>query len=309
MGWEEAGVAWSDRAVDWAYLMEPLFTPVYDTLGSALALKSTDSLLDIGCGGGRALMGYTRQCAQVAGIDAADGLLSIARLRVPQADLRHGSLTELPWPDGAFDAVTGVNSFVYADDGGLSEAFRVLKPGGRLGIGFWSDPMDFGWAMGALGDALSPYVGPASTNTPLAMSESGTARAARGGRLRRTRLRLRPLCQRVRRRRDCLPWSGLHRNDLPPRPGQRGNGPANRVPQIPRVLPHQRGRYQNERIDRMGHRRAIALTPGRNTSGRARRGWRREPAARPSAALRLIPVAAGLDPRHARARPQVTWCR
>jgi len=176
MGWEEAGVAWSARAVDWAYLMEPLFTPVYETLGRSLALQPTHSLLDIGCGGGRALQGYAAQGFQVAGIDAAEGLLSIARRRAPQADLRHGSLTELPWPDGTFDAVTGVNSFVYADDGGLSEAFRVLKRGGRLGIGFWADPVDFMFCMTALGRALGPYVAPANTHTPLAMSEPGRAR-------------------------------------------------------------------------------------------------------------------------------------
>src|SRR6476620_1693972 len=119
-GWEAAGVAWSDRAVDWAYLMEPLFAPVYRALVEALALEPTDALLDIGCGSGGALQEFSRHCSQVAGIDAADGLLSIARLRLPQADLRHGSLTELPWSDGAFDVVTGINSFVYADDGGLS---------------------------------------------------------------------------------------------------------------------------------------------------------------------------------------------
>lgn len=180
MGWEEAGVAWSDRAVDWAYLMEPLFAPVYETLGDALDLGPDDSLVDIGCGGGRALQAYGGHVSNLAGIDAAQGLLAIAQLRVPQADLRHGSLTELPWPDGSFDAVTGVNSFVYADDGGLSEAFRVLKPGGRLGIGFWSDPMDFGWCMAALGEALGPYVGPENTHTPLAMSEPGTAHGLLG---------------------------------------------------------------------------------------------------------------------------------
>ena len=177
MGWQEAGIAWSDRAVDWAYLMEPLFTPVYETLVRSLDLEATGSLLDIGCGAGRALQSYESQASRVAGIDAAAGLLDIARLRVPKADLRHGSLTELPWPHESFDAVTGVNSFVYADDGGLAEAFRVLKPGGRLGIGFWVDPMDFVFCMTALGKALGPYVGPASTNTPLAMSESGTAKA------------------------------------------------------------------------------------------------------------------------------------
>ncbi len=41
--------------------MEPLFTPVYDMLGRSLALQPTHSVLDIGCGGGRALQGYAAQ--------------------------------------------------------------------------------------------------------------------------------------------------------------------------------------------------------------------------------------------------------
>ena len=176
MGWEEAGVAWSARAVDWAYLMEPLFAPVYDELARSLELAPADGLLDIGCGAGLALQGYAARGARVAGIDAADGLLRIARKRVPTADLRHGSITELPWPEGTFDTVTGVNSFVYSDDGGLDEAFRVLRPGGKLGIGFWSDPGDFGWALGALGKALAPYVGPENRYTALAMSQPDVAR-------------------------------------------------------------------------------------------------------------------------------------
>jgi SAM-dependent methyltransferase len=155
--------------------MEPLFGSVYDVLATSLELTPPHKLLDVGCGAGLALQGYAVRGAEVAGIDAADGLLSIARDRVPEADLRHGSMTELPWPDSTFDSVTGVNSFVYADDGALGEAFRVLRPGGKLGLGFWSDPMDFGWALAALGKALGPYVGPQNANTPLAMSQPDVA--------------------------------------------------------------------------------------------------------------------------------------
>src|SRR5436190_11362961 len=176
MGWEEAGVAWSARAVDWAYLMEPLFRSLYDALATSLELEPSQRLLDVGCGAGLALQGYAGRGAEVAGIDAAEGLLRIARTRVPTADLQHGSMVGLPWPDATFDSVTGVNSFVYADDGGLSEAYRVLKPGGRFGIGFWSDPMDFGWAMSALGKALGSHQGSASAYTPLAMSQPDVAR-------------------------------------------------------------------------------------------------------------------------------------
>lgn len=174
MSWEDAGVAWSMRAVDWAYLMEPLFGPVGDALAASLELDAEADLLDVGCGAGRALQRYAASGASVAGVDAAAGLLDIARTRMPGCDLRQASMTALPWPDGSFSRVTGINSFVYADDGALAEAHRVLRPGGLLGLGFWTDPRDFGWALGALGAALAPYAGANSGHTPLRMADPTT---------------------------------------------------------------------------------------------------------------------------------------
>lgn len=175
MGWEEAGHAWGLRAVDWAYLMEPVFGPVYDALATALDLEPGAELLDVGCGAGLAMTRYAARGARVSGIDAAAGLLAIAAARVPEGDLRHGSMMQLPWPDATFSHVTGVNSFVYADDGALAEASRVLEPGGLLGLGYWSDPVDFGWAMGALGKALEPHLGVDGSRTPLRLADAGAA--------------------------------------------------------------------------------------------------------------------------------------
>jgi SAM-dependent methyltransferase len=175
MGWEDAGIAWSARARDWAYFMEPLFLPLYERLAVALDVGPGTDVLDVGCGAGLALRHYAQRGARVSGVDAAEGLLAIARSRVPSAELHHASMTDLPLESASFDAVTGVNAFVYADDGGLREAHRVLRPGGSLALGFWTDPLDFGWAMAALGEALAPHVSDNDTHTPLRMSEPGVA--------------------------------------------------------------------------------------------------------------------------------------
>jgi SAM-dependent methyltransferase len=175
MGWQDAGVAWGSRARDWAYLMEPLFVPLYERLAEAGVVGPGTDVLDVGCGAGLALRHYAQRGARVVGVDAAEGLLTIARSRVPSAELHHASLTDLPLADAAFDTVTGVNSFVYVDDGGLREAHRVLRPGGCLALGYWTDPLDFGWAMAALGEALAPLADEADPHTPLRMSEPGVA--------------------------------------------------------------------------------------------------------------------------------------
>jgi hypothetical protein len=65
--------------------------------------------------------------AIVAGIDAAAPLIEIARQRTANGDFRVGDLETLPWPDDAFDVVTGFSSFQFADDKAraLGEARRV----------------------------------------------------------------------------------------------------------------------------------------------------------------------------------------
>ena len=176
MSWQQAGVAWSARARDWAYLMEPLFAPVYESLSVALNLGTGTEVLDMGCGAGLALRRYHDAGAGLAGVDAAEGLLAIARERVPTADLRHGTMTDLPWPDATFDTVTGVNALIYADDGALAEAHRVLRPSGRLGIGYWRDPLDFEWPFRELGAALEPHVGHEESYTPMRMADADATR-------------------------------------------------------------------------------------------------------------------------------------
>jgi SAM-dependent methyltransferase len=80
----------------------------------------------------------------VTGLDAADALIAIAQARTPGGDFRVGEMEELPYPDGTFDVVTGINSFQYAANPvhALMEARRVARQGGLVVIAIWGRPED-----------------------------------------------------------------------------------------------------------------------------------------------------------------------
>jgi SAM-dependent methyltransferase len=99
-------------------------------------------VLDIGCGAGAFLRLVADRGALPFGLDASEALIELARDRVPQADLRVGEMESLPYGDGAFDLVTGFNSFFFASDmtAALREAKRVAKPGATVLIQVWGPP-------------------------------------------------------------------------------------------------------------------------------------------------------------------------
>ncbi len=99
-------------------------------------------VLDVGCSTGVFLRMCADLGASVAGLDAAAGLLEIARERVPEAELRLDDLQVLPYADDAFDVVTGFTSFFFADDmvGALREAKRVARPGAPVVIQVFGRP-------------------------------------------------------------------------------------------------------------------------------------------------------------------------
>lgn len=71
--------------------------------------------------------------ADASGIDAAEGMIQIARRQIPAAHLCVDAIECLPWADDRFGVVSGFNSFQFADDlvDALVEAKRVSASGGR----------------------------------------------------------------------------------------------------------------------------------------------------------------------------------
>jgi SAM-dependent methyltransferase len=111
-------------------------------LRKLLGLTRDDRIADICCGFGRHTVPLLARKHNVVGLDASAMMLLGARFEMENAGVRgplvRGDAACLPFTDGAFDVVLNLfNSFGYfADDGQnlrvLSEAHRVLKPGGRF---------------------------------------------------------------------------------------------------------------------------------------------------------------------------------
>ena len=95
-------------------------------------------ILDLACGTGRISAPLAARGFDVSGLDISQRALGVAREVLPDADLRHGDMRQLPWPDASFDAVINLwTAFGYfetqeEDEQALAEIARVLKPGGRF---------------------------------------------------------------------------------------------------------------------------------------------------------------------------------
>ena len=124
----------------WADYWGDLSRPAIEAIVEAAGVGAKTRLLDVGCGSGELCALAAERGAVVAGIDADLEMIELARRRAPAADLRVGPLERLPWDDGAFDVVTGVNAFQFADDmvAALAEARRVVRPGGLVAVCNWS---------------------------------------------------------------------------------------------------------------------------------------------------------------------------
>jgi ArsR family transcriptional regulator len=99
------------------------------------------SYLDLGTGTGRILELVAPRASRAVGIDLNGEMLTLARARIeraalPHVQVRRGDLFQLPYGDQSFDLITVHQVLHYLEDpsAAVSEAARVLKPGGRLVI-------------------------------------------------------------------------------------------------------------------------------------------------------------------------------
>lgn len=172
------GALWGAAPDDWVE-NERFSLPLYEAAFDGVQFEAGMRLLDLGCGAGLALQLAAGRGATVSGIDAAHGLLDVARRRLPQAELQQGDLEALPFPAQTFDVVTSFNAVQFAADPirALREARRVAVAGGQVVITTWGDPetCDTRVVLAAISALLPPP--PPNAEGPFALSAPGRLEA------------------------------------------------------------------------------------------------------------------------------------
>jgi ubiquinone/menaquinone biosynthesis C-methylase UbiE len=100
------------------------------------------TILDVGCGGGRTVskLAALAPGGSVCGVDYSDASVASSRktnkraIQAGRVDIRHASVSDLPFAADMFDLVTAVETHFYWPDlpADLREVLRVLKRGGAL---------------------------------------------------------------------------------------------------------------------------------------------------------------------------------
>ena len=107
-------------------------------------LRSGESVLDLGSGGGIDVLLSARRVSpegKAYGLDGSQDMITLARENAAQAgvtnvEFLHGHIEDIPLPEAHIDVVISNCVINLSADKPrvLVETFRVLRPGGRLGI-------------------------------------------------------------------------------------------------------------------------------------------------------------------------------
>ena len=130
-------------AGDYAAVATPLLI-VSELLCESADLRPGGKVLDVATGSGNTALAAARRRCAVTGVDYVPALLARARERAAAERLEirfeEGDAEDLPYADGAFDAVLSTFGVMFAPQQARAagELFRVCRAGGRIALTSWT---------------------------------------------------------------------------------------------------------------------------------------------------------------------------
>jgi ubiquinone/menaquinone biosynthesis C-methylase UbiE len=124
-------------AYDHASLQRFVYRPPHDEVIAQLRAHGSRKIADIACGTGILSDRIERELHpdEVYGVDMSDGMLSQARARSDRVHWLRAPAEQLPFDDGALDAVVTTSAFHFFNQpAALREFHRVLASGGLVAV-------------------------------------------------------------------------------------------------------------------------------------------------------------------------------
>lgn len=133
---------WNQKARDYGDYAGQITRQAVEPLLDAVEVEAGSVFLDIATG-----PGYTAGAAQArgaiaTGVDFSAGMIDEASRNYPNVLFYEGDAEHLVFPSGFFDAAVCPFGLLHmADpDKAISEAWRILKPGGKFAFTVWAPP-------------------------------------------------------------------------------------------------------------------------------------------------------------------------
>jgi ArsR family transcriptional regulator len=133
----QAEAFFAGAASDWDRVRSEVYGTGFVPVVLRALVPPTWTIADLGCGTGAFALELASSGARIIGVDRSAAMLKVARRRTRQhgnVELHQASLDSLPVLDRTCDAAILLFALSYVSDVDtvLREAFRILKPGGRL---------------------------------------------------------------------------------------------------------------------------------------------------------------------------------
>jgi ubiquinone/menaquinone biosynthesis C-methylase UbiE len=133
---------WDVRIDSWEEISRsPTFLAFRDEALKVARLAPEDVVVDLGCGTGLLALEAAPRVGRVVAVDVSAAMLERLAMHAEEQgatriEFVHGDMRRLPLPDQSVDVVVSCYAFHHLVDDGkelsAAEAYRVLRPGGRL---------------------------------------------------------------------------------------------------------------------------------------------------------------------------------